>query len=189
MSGSSSSCQSILHNTKFTKFRGKLTRHQSYKTEGKERPASFLKWHPLTIEIYLSFLAYPVFKDLLNAVYLYRVYFGNLTKKKKRKLLKLQSSDEALASFIKQSTQQRGKGGERERPKVSHKGTKQQIMFQSPHCHKKHVEKERKTWKKKKPKGTFISHNAIKERIMFQSPHSSQETYQTGKGKGNLKEQ
>jgi hypothetical protein len=57
------------------------------KLKEKKGPASFLKWHPLTIEIYLSFLASPVFKDLFNAVFFYRFYFGNLTKKKKRKLL------------------------------------------------------------------------------------------------------
>jgi len=49
--------------------------------------------------------------------------------------------------------------------------------------------RKKKPEKKNKPKRTFISHKAIKEQIVFQSPHLSQETYQTTKGKGNLKKQ
>jgi hypothetical protein len=50
---------------------------------------------------------------------------------------------ESLENLIKQNTQQRGKGRTKERrpkselevqkPKVDHKGAKEQIMFQSPH--------------------------------------------------------
>jgi len=58
-----------------------------------------------------------VFKDLLNTFS--QGLFWQPGKEKKSKLLKLQSSNETLASSIKQSTQQRGKGRERERSKVA----------------------------------------------------------------------
>jgi SOS response regulatory protein OraA/RecX len=65
-------------------------------------------------------------------------------------------NDETLARSIKQNTQQRGKGStkrmdptlnQKGKPKMGHKGPKEQIMFKSPTNHKKHIEKgkERET--------------------------------------------
>jgi hypothetical protein len=71
-----------------------------------------------------------VFKDLFNTFLQGLVWQPG--KEKKRKLLKVQSSDETLASSIKQSTQQRGKGRERERSKVGAKGQSNKLFSKAP---------------------------------------------------------
>jgi len=88
-----------------------------------------------------------VFKDLLNTFS--QGLFWQPGKEKKRKLLKLQSSNETLASSIKQSTQPRGKGRERERSKVATKGQSNKLCSKAPHCHKKHLQKEKENLKKR----------------------------------------